>query len=180
MTNEHKSTPRAVLHSPAGYPVKVTNATALLALYFAHRNDWPITSPLGSDPSASRCSGGSFGKMLALVIDVGTCLDALTEDQQSAIAEKWVLFYQRDDAENKASCMMSDALDALRSGDVDGHSRLIKRVTLEHSRGGTLSADMKRVEERKVYKDAMDAFRVEVRARDLYARAVCGDKVGIG
>ena len=160
--------------------MRVTNTNALLALYFTHRNDWPITSPIGSDPSASRCSGGSFGKTLALIVDVGVCLDTLTTEQQGAIAEKWSIFYQREDAENKAARSMSAALDALRSGDVDGHSRLMDDAKSEHERGGNLTADMRRTEKRRVYIEAMDVFRVEVQARDLYARAVCGDKAGIG
>jgi len=159
--------------------VRVTNANALLAIYFNARFGWSIGSTLGRDPALEQAQTRDLPRMLMIVIDVGTCLEVLSADQKSAIFYAFNVMASRDEQDMFEALATTTAMKRLRAGDKQGH-KLYKDIAREHHAAAMrYTHEIQKHKKRKDYINAMERFRVEVEARDLYARAVRGDNAGI-
>jgi len=152
----------------------------LLAIYFYSRFGWNISSILGSDPMVDRTLTSSLPRRLEIMIDVGSCLCVLTELERAAIFYRWNLLASRDEEDANETNVTMEASAALRSGLPQKYDQLMKIAEWHRNSAENYKQEARKQEKRKDYLRAMDRVKVEMAVRDIYARALCGDKVGIG
>ncbi len=152
----------------------------LLGLYFAARHDWPVVSPMGKDPMAAHHQGGDGSRLLRLCADVGAALEALTQEEQSAISYRWSLWISREEEDGEAARLRCDAMRALRSGNGRKFDQLSKTAKQHQNAAGRYSAELKRQQRRVDYIRAMDRLTTELTVRDIFARASTRDRCKIG
>jgi len=160
--------------------VRVTNANALLAIYYSSRNGWSIPSVMGRDPNVQRHPNTDLPKIQQTCINVGWCLESLTADEQAAIAYKWSLLTSRDEYNSKEEMCRIRAMEALREGGKATHKRLMTESHGYAYSAKRITKEVRDHEKRPDYIRAMDRFEIEVKTRDLYARALCGPDAGVG
>jgi len=155
------------------------NLNHLLSQYFLLRRSMTVSSPLGSDPTASRVPSSDFSGSIGLMCDVGMCLEQLSAGHRAAIIERWGLWLEREDVD-ALMCRWSDkALSAMRANRRGAEKRARKIERGHRNEARRLTSELFKADKAPTYVKAINALRVEVRARDLYARGVCGDSGGI-
>lgn len=160
--------------------VRWPDVRRLLTIYYARRHDWPILSPLGRDPDASRIQRGGVSRLLALICDVGTALDALPYEQRAAIDYRMSLWWSREQTDGAITRTRLELLAAERENNTGRAAELRSRLAELRAHQDRLTSELSRHERRKAYVEGMAALEVELVARDLYARATLGEGYGIG
>lgn len=159
--------------------MRVTNANALLAIYFNARFGWSISSTLGRDPALEQATTRDLPRILMIVLDVGVCLKELTEAQRNEIYYCWNTMASRDEQDVLEAKATTRAMERLRGGDRHWHKAGMEEARKHHETAMDYTREIIKQKKRKRYIDAMNRFEVEVSARDLYARAVRGESAGI-
>ena len=155
------------------------NTNQLLERYFTLRRDIPVSTPLGRDPTSSRVSSSDFSASVGLLADVGMCLVRLSVCHQDAINERWSVWLAREDADEMVSQWGRKALSAMRANRRGPQTRARKRERRWTAQARDMTSQLFVMDRRPVYVEAIRLFRVEVQARDWYARGCCGDSAGI-
>ena len=148
----------------------------LLAIYYSSRYDWPITAPLGRDPAVERTAGNDAGRLLRLVADVGACLAFIPERSSRAIAWRWTLVFLAGDYDGDARILRNRARLLERWRRPADARRCVQLARVAERDAAGIRNARRKFEKRKIYQDAMDQFRAEVIARNLFAEAVTGRK----
>ena len=154
----------------------IKDARALLHQYFLYRREIGISSPLGADPSASRVASNSFSRSVGLMCDVGVCLEKLPTKQRMLIMYRWELWFKREDVDVIRSKWERRALAAMKAQRKGLHRQARRQAKTAREEGNRLTSKIASVERDQVYIDGLKRFWVEATARDLYARAICGER----
>jgi len=151
----------------------------LLAVYFHLRADWPVISPLGRDPRASRSGRADFSRLVATLCDVGAALEALRQDHRDAILHRWSLWLSREGNDARIARTMLAIREAERERNTGRLGALRAELKNLRDSQASITSELRRHERRRVYIEAMERLEIELKARDLYARALMGPRAGV-
>jgi len=164
------------LRAPRLYPA----ADRVLAVYYALRMDWIAQSAqCDGSPVASSRTGGVPSSAVAFMCDVGRVLeDVLTQfERDDVLPGRWHAYYRwlysvgEERRIKRGLC---------RCGERAITAKLAKQAwTVARWESDSWEREVDRLSRRQAYRNAVRKVDVELRARDLFARASVGLRAAI-
>jgi len=162
-----------------GEEIDTKEVNRLLAIFFYAKFGWTIPSAIGRDPAVEAQCGQGMPRIMAIVLDVGTCLKMLTKTEQAAIYFRWNLLASRDSEDLEKTNLTIEASVAFRAGHLQHHDDLLDDAMNHHEAAGRYVHEARKQEKRKDYRRALVKLGIEMQSRDLFARALMGDRAGL-
>ena len=154
------------------------NVTAILEEYFILRRGMSISSVLGKDPTASRVPSCDFSGDMALLVDVGTCIQELPIEYRDVIRERWDVWLDLDDAHNAVVRWSSKAASSLDANKRGARKRARRQKKDYIDKVDDLTIQLRVIDRGRQYINAVSRLKADIEERDQKARAVYGDRAG--
>lgn len=159
--------------------MKTINPASVLERYCLLRLEYSAR-PFERDPLASATTNrGDVCGNMALMCDVGKCLSALPTAQHQIIWKRWRWWMMREICDGKVARWMGERQKAERAAEKGNRRIADERLKQWEKNARRLTSKICQMDRTPEYGAAMRALEVELTARDLVGRTVCGAWCGI-